>query len=862
MTVQADTDLLGRYLAGDGPSNDEFVTPEGSIRPHWTAMLEGYRNLGDGELLRRADEIDLLLEQEGVTYNRVAADDEPPARPRPWALDPVPLLVPGDDWAGLERGVAQRAELLDAILADLYGPRRLLTDRLIPPAMILGDPQYLRAWHGVGASGPRHLPLAATDLYRDRSGSWRVLSHRAQVPSGMAYAIENRRVLARVFPALFRSAQVRRLGPFVQALRSAIEASAPDDVDSPTVVVLSPGSLSETAYEHGAIATRLGYPLVEGTDLRIRDGKVWLKTISDLVPVHVILRRVDAMFCDPLELRPDSTLGVPGLVDACRTGAVSVLNPLGAGVLENAGLLAILPRLCQALLGTDLLIPGVDAWWCGDDASRSHVLANLGSLVVRPLSRASLTHSIDTAQASRAELDRLRAAIISDPVGWVGQARAEPATSPVLAGDNLVPRATVLRTFAAAADGDYVVKPGGLARTAPGDDGQPIANRTGAISKDVWVLGPDARSAEEPAAIRIAGAAATVGSTAARAAENLFWLGRYAERAEATVRLLRVVQRRRAEVTAAASGPEADALSILLESATRITGTWPGFVGDDAQAILAAPDRELLALVVDRERPGTVAHAVDQLFNAMGVVRDQLSVDTWLVVGSLQRLVDASAIEAAPGPVIGDDDAVLSLLDRLLHGLLSLSGLATESMVRDQGWHFMDAGRRIERALHVTSLVGDVLSQRHDRAVESLLIESVAASTESIVTYRRRDRGQVGLAPLFELLLADAGNPRSLRFQVDRLSDDLAFLRASLPTGSTLSATPQVLEVARRLQAVSPAELAAESAWGQRTELVDFAGTVRGLLARAADEIGNDYFVRQLPQRAVRTPIEAPGRSS
>ncbi|MEL6983800.1 MAG: circularly permuted type 2 ATP-grasp protein, partial [Actinomycetota bacterium] len=430
MTVQADADLLGRYLTGDGPTNDESVAPDGSIRPHWSRMLDGYRNLGDGELVRRADEIALLLEQEGVTYNRVTDDTEAPARPRPWNLDPVPLLITGEDWTGLERGLAQRAELFDAILADLYGPRRLLRDHIIPPAMILNDPQYLRAWHGIEPAGHRHLPILATDLHRDRSGSWRVLSHRAQAPSGMAYAIQNRRALARVFPALFRSSQVRRIGPFVQVLRSAIEQAAPDGVDSPTVVVLSPGSLSETAYEHGAIATQLGYPLVEGSDLRIRDGRVWLKTISDLVPVDVILRRVDAMFCDPLELRPDSTLGVPGLVDACRTGAVSVLNPLGAGVLENAGLLAILPRLSRALLGADLHLPGVEAWWCGDEAGRSHVLANLGSLVVRPLSRASLTHSFDTSRASRAELDQLRSAITDDPVNWVGQARAEPATSP------------------------------------------------------------------------------------------------------------------------------------------------------------------------------------------------------------------------------------------------------------------------------------------------------------------------------------------------------------------------------------------------------------------------------------------------
>ncbi|MEM9563074.1 MAG: circularly permuted type 2 ATP-grasp protein [Actinomycetota bacterium] len=898
MTVSTGADLTTRYL-GDQPNgaagvaggNDEVVGRDGSPVPHWSPLLERYRRMGDAEFLRRASEIELLLDQEGVRYTpatgpigtATAGGTDAPAdaegsagelpRPRPWALDPLPMLVAEPEWRTLERGLQQRAELLDAIVADLYGERRLLRDRLVPPEMILGDPQYLRPWHGVVTAGHRQLALTACDVHRGSDGAWRVLSHRTQAPSGLAYALENRRVLARVFPAVFRSARARRLGPFLQVYRAAIEAAAPPGTDDPTVVVLSPGALSETAFEHASLATRLGYPLVEGSDLRVRDGRVWLKTVSDLVPVHVILRRVDATFCDPLELRPDSTLGVPGLVDACRTGAVSILNPLGAGVLENAGLLPILPSLARAMLGTDLTLPGVQAWWCADDAARSHVLANLGSLVVRPLSRATLGHSIDTTGLSRDQLDGLAARIEAEPAGWVGQERVEPSTSPVLSGGRLEPRATMLRTFAVASEAGYAVLPGGLARTA-GDDGGPIANRAGAIAKDVWVLGPD-DGPREVTPIRIAGAEAAVGSTAARAAENLFWLGRYAERAEATVRLLRAIEQRRSDVHTDGAGAEAAALRSLLAAATRITGTWPGFVGDDAEAALADPDRELSALVVDRWRPGTVANAVERMFSAMGEVRDQLSVDTWLVVGSLKRLVEAHrgddpivSTMAAVGsddrgvaPTDDRDATIIGLLDQLLHGLLSLSGLATESMVRDQGWHFMDAGRRIERSLHVAALAGEVLGREHPPAVETLLVESVAAATESIVTHRRRQRGRSGLVALLDLVLTDAGNPRSLRFQVDRLADDLAFLRAARPSGSALSATPLVLDVSRLVQDVAVDDLAEVSA-ARRPSLVELSGSVRDLLARASDGIERDFFVRLLPQRSVQTPIEPPERLS
>lgn len=856
-TTPSVEDLASAYAAAHrADTADELLDADGNVRDHWDGLASGYLRMGEAELRRRHDEIRLQLEREGVTYNTAELPGSRRAGltgQRPWALDPVPLPLPEAEWQFVERGVAQRAELLDRVLSDLYGERRLLRTGVVPPTMILPDPQYLRALHGVRVPGPRQLILAAVDLYRDADGGWRSLGHRTQAPSGMAYALENRRVMTRVFPALFQAAHVRRLAPFVRAYRSAIRAAAPPGVESPTVVVLSPGARSETAFEHAAIAARLGYPLVQGADLRIRAGRVWLKTISELLPVDVILRRVDALWCDPLELRPESTLGVPGLVDACRAGTVSVLNPLGGGVLENAGLLAILPGVARHVLGEELLLPTIDSWWCGDPTGRSHVLANLGRLVLRPLSRASLRHSIDTTGCSAAELDELRRRIEADPDLWVGQERSEPATSPVLVDGRLQPRPTVLRSFVVAEDGRYRIMPGGLARTAASADDTAIANRLGAVAKDMWVLGVEADSQADREPIRIAGAATTVASTASRAAENLFWLGRYAERAEATVRLLRRVEQLRADVSGDPDGPDRRALRHLLQATTRVTGTWPGFVGDDAEAGLAEPSGELISLLIDRSRPGTVAHAVDRMVAAIEAVRDQLSVDTWLVVGSLQRQLDGLD---APGP--DPDEAMAVVLDGLLHGLLSLSGLATESMVRDQGWHFMDAGRRIERALHVAALVGDAIGPARDWTTEGLLLESVAAANESIVTYRRRYRWQARTTTLLDLLFADPGNPRSLRFQIDRLTDDLAHLRASRPTDDPPTATPLVLEVARRLQDTDTDTLADQGPNQTRPALIELVAMVRDRLSRASDAIADDYFTHQLPQRMVQTPIESP----
>ncbi len=444
--------------------------------------------------------------------------------------------------------------------------------------------------------------------------------------------------MSRVFAHLFRTTGVRRLTPFIEAMRSALLGAVPDGVDDPTIVILSPGSLSETAFEHASMAAQLGYPLVQGSDLQSRNGRVGLRTVGGWVPVHVIMRRVDAGFCDPLELRSDSTLGIPGLTDACRAGTVSVVNTLGSGVLENAGLGGLMSTLAKHLLGTDLVLESVPSWWCGDPASRSHVLAHLGELVVRPLSRSTLEHSIDTSRASAADIDELRRRISARPDQWVGQERLVPGSAPVLTATGIAPRATVLRTFAVAHGDSYVAMPGGLARAGSSDLAGPITNLAGAESKDMWVIGTDAAHVIEFRPEESSPAPTTpIDALPARAAEHLFWLGRYAERAEATVRLIRTINARRDEFDQAPPGPGPASLTVLLEALTRITGTYPGFVGDDAPALLDDPTDELLSLVVDDHRPGTVAHAIRHMYDAIDVVRDQLSIDTWLVVGSLQR---------------------------------------------------------------------------------------------------------------------------------------------------------------------------------------------------------------------------------
>ena len=833
-----------------------MFTADGRIRDHWAHVGQVLGQLGLDELIYRQSEARRLLDDDGVTYNVYRPDaptDVPAPSAAPWSLDPVPVLLASDEWAGVEFGVVQRAELLNLVLTDLYGPRQLLRRGLLPAAVVLGHNGFLRPCDQIRVPGNQQLFTIAVDLARDSRGGCTVLGDYTQAPSGAGYALENRVVVSRVFPSLYRDSQVHRLAPFFRALRASLQAVAPPEAEDPRIVLLSPGPWSETAFEHAYLASHLGYPLVEGADLVVRDGHVWMRSLRRLERVDVILRRTDAWFCDPLELRADSKLGVPGLVEAARLGGVSIVNTLGSGVLENPGLLAFLPRLAEELLGEQLLLPSVPTWWCGDEKSLSHVLAQLESLVIKPIARGAGPTSVFPWELSAADKDALRRRIEAQPESWVGQEMAALASVPTLTPTGLEARPTVLRTFAVARQDSYVVMPGGLTRVAgPGDGAVPrrprISNQAGAISKDTWVL------ASEPE--KLSGFWLVPGprveaidpeaSMSSRAAENLFWMGRYAERADAMARLVRTVHDRRNDFQHAANPAGTECLQVLLSALTQVSATYPGFVGEGAGARLASPGAELFALVVDDKRAGTLAHAVRHLVGAAQAVRDQLGSDTWMAVGTLEHEIRELRTSDPDHLMV-----VQHTLGRIVQGLLALSGLFGEGMERDPGWRFMDAGRRLERGQQLVALLLATVNVERSTATDSLLLESVLIAAESIITYRRRYRSQAQLETLLDLLLVDPDNPRSLACQLDQLAVDVRLL-PRLDTGPRLSEPERlVLEASTALQVADTAVLARSGADGSRPELDEVLRRVQELLYRTAVVIDRDHFLRLLPQRSL-----------
>ncbi len=817
--VSIETGVLDEYRARLGADAvDELVTSDG-LRSDQAALGAAVNAMGMGGLQAARAEARTFASDEGVTYGTERRGS------RNWAIDPIPVLIGAAEWQALETGLRQRANLLDLVLTDVYGERNLMRRRVIPPEVILGHDGYIRQTDDIAAPGRRQLVVAATDLGRDATGQWTVISDRTQAPSGPGYAMATRRIISRVMAGLHRSTPLARLRGFFQTFSASLQDASPTATEPPRVVLLTPGPGSETAFEQAYLATLLGFPLVEADDLVMQKGKVWLRAGDRLEQVDVILRRVDAAYSDPLELRGDSQLGIPGLIEAARTRNVAVVNPVGAGVLENPGLVAHLNAAARALLGEDLALPMPPTWWCGDDASRSHVLANLGHLVLKPISRSSgpLRYGWLLTAAERADL---AAAITAEPWAWCGQEPMQLSTAPVVTRSGLEPRRFVLRTFGVAHDDDYHYLPGGLGRVAARVGEYTVSNFTGALAKDVWVISSEAEQPSVGRARRLGLPPVTRAyGLSPRVADNLYWMGRYAERAEGTARLLKVVDDFAEDNSSRTGTPGARATEILLDAVAWVTVT--GAIRHDESSLTY-----LRRAVLDATRTGTVRHCANQVTNAAQHVRDLLSVDTWSVIGRLQQTL-------AETP--DDDDQLQPVLADVLESLLALAGIMAQSMVRDESWAFLDAGCRMERAQMTLALLARTVTADRGREVDDLVVEGVLRAGESIITHRRRAAAGTGptvaLESAVDLLLLDRVNPRSVLYQAESLAADLSLLgdEASAARALRLSNELGELDIADLLR---PDRLA--------VRLAALEQEFRGL----SDDLAARHFLRQAPRRA------------
>ncbi|MFZ4806451.1 MAG: circularly permuted type 2 ATP-grasp protein [Hyphomicrobiaceae bacterium] len=796
---------------------DELMDDQGSLRPHWLALLIRLGALGDEGLRSAFAAADRHLKASGVFYR---VYDDPTASDRPWPLSHLPLLVTSRDWALISAGVIERIELIEKLVADAYGPQTLVRDGHLPAALLAGNAEFLRPLSGIAPVGGRHLGLYAVDLGRGPDGAWWVIRDRTQAPSGAGYAVENRIALSRAIPSIYRHFRVERLANFFDAFRARLRSFR--KTDDAGVCVLTPGPLNEVYFEHAYLARYLGFPLVEGQDLTVRDRRVYLRTIAGLKPVNVLWRRVDSDWVDPLELDARSAIGVPGLVDAVRAGKVALANAIGSGVAEAPALLGFLPVLAQHLNGRPLLLPNVATWWCGQPRERAFVLDHLDDLVVAPaLGRAPAGQLVRGAKAVAEIEPKSRAEIVAEierrGVDFVGQEVVQLSTTPVWTGERLEPRPFILRVFVAATENGWTVMPGGLGLIGEKDDTRAVSMQHGARSADVWVLSDSAVSRKTllPPADDTRLRRAT-GAPPARAADNLFWLARYLERTDTTVRVVRALASRVVERPDGRGG-EIEALSELLWK-------WGAVSGRDVAAA------DLPAQALYSTLPGSVPQIVGAARASAAMIRDRFPPDAWRTLDDLAASIAAAATRMDPGQVLDTANATL-------RSLAALAGLELENMSRIVGWRFMRLGRHIERAISICRVV----RQLSDVAADPDRLDALLEIADSQITYRTRYMMGAARAPVVDLVLFDDDNPRSLAFQVARIAENLAALPGLQPDNHPSPALASSAALAEALAREVPRTLTNETIIGFENRLMQIS-----------NDISQSWFTYREPVRRQR----------
>jgi uncharacterized circularly permuted ATP-grasp superfamily protein/uncharacterized alpha-E superfamily protein len=747
-------EMLATYPEPQGRF-DELFEARMQPRPHWSRFMSELSAASPSGIRERLLAAERRIRDSGVTYNVYA---DPMGHDRPWDLDVLPLIIAPEEWQQLEAGIAQRAALFNRVLGDLYGEQTLLKEGLIPPSLILGQSGFLRPARGMRVPGGVHLHVYAADLARSPDGRWWVMADRTQAPSGAGYALENRLVVSRTFPALYRDLGIQHVARFFATLRDSLMQFAPRGDGQTLTVLLTPGPYNETYFEHALLARYLGFPLVEGGDLTVREGRVWLKTIGGLKRVHAILRRQDDNYCDPVELRADSALGVAGLMDCARRGSVLIANALGSGVLESGALLGFLPRLSEHLLGQPLKLPSIATWWCGEAAAQADALEHYQKLVFKPADPGQGFDTIFGQDLDERGLATLRKKLAAHPERFVAQELVRMSQAPVLVkgqSEKIAARNIGLRVFAVASPNGYMVMPGGLTRVASSADVRVVSMQRGGGSKDTWVMsaGPvdtsftllrNTVSATDLVRVRA--------GIPSRVIENLFWFGRYQERCDDTARLLRVALNQKLQETE----DEENALTPIL-ALTRAFGVLEDEEkdADIDVALMGASTLETHPLGL----PANLRALERVAFN----LRDRMSLDNWRTINGLIK-----------DPVFGRKATLsdtLNWLDRNVTSLMTLSGFALDGMTRDDGWLFLSIGRRLERLAFQCLALHVAFRNSSDSGLGWLL-----SLADSAVTYRSRYMARPEWLPVLDLLILDGANPRSVVFQTGGIAADLAKL--------------------------------------------------------------------------------------
>jgi uncharacterized circularly permuted ATP-grasp superfamily protein/uncharacterized alpha-E superfamily protein len=762
------TSLFDDYFK-DFENYDEVLKSNMEINPNWEKLLTNFSKLGVKDLKKRQEDLDWLLSENGVTYN---VYNDPNGLHRPWSLNIIPFVIDNKEWKHLEKGLEQRAEVLNLVLKDIYGDRELIKLGIVPPEIIFAHRGFLRACDHIQYKNSKHLLIHAADLARGPDGRMWVVNDRTEAPSGMGYSLENRFSTREVVPDFFNQINVKQPFGFFKDLNQQLINAAPHNKENPTIVILTPGPLNETYFEHAYLSSFLGYPLVKGNDLVVRNNKVWIKTLKGLIQIDVIYRRVDDAFVDPLELRGDSYLGVAGLLNVVRQQNVAILNPIGSGVLENPGLIPFMNSICKHFLKEDLILPQIASWWCGQEKEREYVLKNLANLVVKPIDSTNRENIYFCEFLSKEELKALEKEILRKPYRYVAQEKISFSTTPNFTTEHLEPRKVTCRTFAVAKENGYSIMPGGLVRVAAERKELRVSNQRGGTSKDFWVTKSEGTSSKKRQRYHWHHSSSKnrpgIDNLPSNTAENLFWSGRYLARTLVTARYIRTVLNHMTDSEFNKRESDSESLHILYQSITHLTSIFPGFTGENKEKALENPLKEIAIVLFDETKIGSLANAMSSFKNSYYSLRNLWSKDMWRVYDMLQKIwKDYDKKDHH------NISKLTKLLDTVITKLIAFIGLIEESIMVEQGLLLYYIGLQMEQAIMNVDKSRALLSINYEEDVEYEILEALLNSHESLNIYRYSFRSYLDVENVVDLILLDKSYSRSLKYQLNRIRKDI-----------------------------------------------------------------------------------------
>ncbi len=771
---QAGHNLRAAYAEQGAALNDEMLFPDGTVKPVWAPFFEHLSRLSPEDLGTRFSRGDQYLRDAGVLFRQY---DETLSTEREWPLSHIPVIIGEDEWQVISDGLIERANLLEAILQDFYGDNTLVSSGQLPAKLLSQNPAWLRPMVGVGKQGAHLLNALSFEIGRGPNGKWWVISDLIEAPSTAGFAVENRIAMTRVFPNFFSGANVHRLAGYFQAFQQTLM-----DIRGRTsgeIALLSPGPMNQNYAEHSYMARYLGLLLVEGEDLIVQDGKAMVRTVAGLKPVSLLWNRLPSAMVDPLELDSSSMLGAAGLVEAIRTGALRTVNMIGAGVLETRALMAFFPTIARARLGRGLALPNIATWWCGQDSQRDHVIANSARMMVGDaFSTVPLMSDPHTTAFGDLEdgplAQKLADLLKNNGHTLVGQEAVTLSTTPAWQNGQLVPRPMCIRISMGRTEDGWAVMPGGYARISAGNDAKALAMQRGGKVADVWVTSP--RRVKTPTLLSVSKNAVTRSLTHAllpsRAADNLFWLGRYVERSEHNMRIFRAYFAR------------------ICDGADH-SDTMPTFIRDQLLNGVA-PNGSAIA--------ARFGEPLGLALQSASRISDRFSPDGMMALRGL--VTDAKRLDGLRVPL--EDTPVQ--ISRLLRQITGFAGLVHENMYRSDGWRFLSIGISLERAANLCDLLAACLSVEPSSGALALALEI----GDSVVSHRTRFQIAASAGSVTDLLALDPSNPRAVRYHITRCRDHIANLPTQNEDHHMSHVARQILLLETQLATSEPADISSE----------------------------------------------------